>query len=612
MRRALVIAAAVSLALPSSASAQEPVSCATLAGGTTGLPEFVAGPLLDLARRTGSHQLIGAPAPAGLNLPDRVALRSTQETFNSGWAFVLRGGHVYFRPAEGGDVWRRMPLPSCFDGRVTAISADGPYLVAVDRARRLYSMDNANRDPLSWSWTSRWGPPFWVNPAGQVLPEDTAAWELSVLSSVEDVSWTDPADHKQTVGGGNVTTIYALRGDRRRIALIDPWLPNDYSYEVCGPQGGRLQIASLAASGSTLFVTDRFGDLYTRLWDFDISGADNVFFRYSFEDQRGKPVPPIPLPNYVPTGTALDVPPIQLPAPPWVRQPKVPGRISDAIAISKSGAGSAARVLRVAGWDAAGRVGYWEKPIAASGWRFVEGRRTSPGAELKNPAKDRSAAALEAADDDIWLRDDGGGFSAVVPQFSSACSPSTLRVRPRDGGQPVNLVLHTIDALRQEPRGEGLDGTPRAQLATVEVPPSVSAADRARLPSGLGSRRFTSFDLSATAKSFTLPGLGSFTRTPAFTVRSVRAGRRGRLTVRIAAATDGKLRVTPRINRRIYADKSRRLARAGAMTLRLSPRRWAKRRLERGRRAQLAVRVSFTPEGGVRLSRTFKRTVRPR
>ncbi len=611
MRRALVIAAALSLVLPSSASAQDQASCATLVGGTTGLPELVAGPLLDLARRTGSHQLIGVPAASGLDLPDRVLLRSTKETFNSGWAFALRGGHVYFRPAAGGDVWRRMPLPPCFDGLVTAISADGPYLVAVDRARRLYTMDNANRDPLSWSWTSRWGPLFWVNPAGQLLPKDTAAWELSVLSSVEDVSWTDPADHQQSVGGGNVTTIYALRGDHRRIALIDPWLPNDYSYEVCGPQRGRLQIAALAASGSTLFVTDRFGDLYTRLWDFDISGADNVFFRYSFEDQRGKPVPVIPLPNYIGTGIAgLDVPPIQLPAPDWVRQPKVPGRISDEIAISKSGAGSAARVLRVAGWDAGGRAGYWEKSINGSAWRFVEDRRVGVGTELKNPQADRSGAALAPADADVWVRGDGGGFGAFVPQFSSACSPSSLRIRPNDGGRPVNLVLHTVDALRQEPRGEGLDGNPRPQLATIEVPPTVSSADRARLPGGLGSRRFTTFDLSATAKSFTLPGLGTFTRTPAFSVRSVRAGRNGRLTVRVSAVADGKLRVTLRVGRRVYADKSRRLANAGGKTLRLSPRRWAKRRLESKRRTRVTVRVDFTPEGGQRLSRTLKRKFR--
>ncbi|MFH4242710.1 hypothetical protein WAI99_21525, partial [Acinetobacter baumannii] len=87
------------------------------------------------------------------------------------------------------------------------------------------------------------------------------------------------------------------------------WLAPDESYEMCGPHRGRFRAVSMSASGSFVFVVGRYGDLFARLYDFDISGHDPVFFRYAYEDQRGKG----------------DGAPIQLPAEGWREQPKVPG-----------------------------------------------------------------------------------------------------------------------------------------------------------------------------------------------------------------------------------------------------------------------------------------------
>src|SRR6185436_15591145 len=116
-----------------------------------------------------------------------------------------------------------------------------------------------------------------------------------------------------------------------------PWLPADDSYEVCGPQRGRFKVAALSAAASTVFVMNRAGEMYTRLYDFDMSGADSVFLKYSYEDQRGKPSP------------AIQLPPVD-----WIRQPRIRGRVRDAISIHKTGPGSNSRVLRVAG-----NGGYW-------------------------------------------------------------------------------------------------------------------------------------------------------------------------------------------------------------------------------------------------------------
>ena len=57
-----------------------------------------------------------------------------------------------------------MPLPLCFDGRVASISLDDDELIALDTARRIYTMDNALKDASAFNWTNRWGTPFWTGP----------------------------------------------------------------------------------------------------------------------------------------------------------------------------------------------------------------------------------------------------------------------------------------------------------------------------------------------------------------------------------------------------------------------------------------------------------------
>ena len=74
--------------------------------------------------------------------------------------------------------------------------------------------------------------------------------------------------------------------------LRGPVAANDDSYEIGGPLGGRFQADSLSAAGSTTFVMNKYGDMYTRTFDFDSSGSDSIFFRYSWEDQSDKPSAP--------------------------------------------------------------------------------------------------------------------------------------------------------------------------------------------------------------------------------------------------------------------------------------------------------------------------------
>ena len=455
--RATVFAATAALALalaPAGAAQTQPPdqpveegvreqSCRSLQGGTAGVPE-----------RTAAEPGAGIPptwaeAPAGL-LPDRVDLRTATETFNRRYEFATRDGQIYGRVRGDNGRWRQMPLPLCFAGQVDSIALDDDELIALDKSRRIYTMDNALKDASLFNWTNRWGTPFWAGP-GFALPDSLVAWAWSVNSLVEDQTWTDPAGNRTAVGDAKVSHIWGLRTGGQRLTFWDPWLPLDDSYEMCGPERGRFRALNLSASGSFVFLIGEHGDLFARIYDFDLSGHDQLLFKYSYEDQRGKG----------------DGAPIQLPAAPWVEQPKIPGAITSAISIHKLGTGSIHRILRVEG-ESGGQTGYWERDTAAptaEGWKFHPTGRPLTRPFVDNPRRDTSEVGLGPGEDARWRTADG---SAELLDYNVYCSPARLIVR--DAGQVRELRLHHLDGVRQQPRARGLDADPRYQFGAIEEP----------------------------------------------------------------------------------------------------------------------------------------------
>ena len=439
-RRAPVVAAVVALLAPGAAYAQDPTdpveegaveqSCKSLQGGTAGLPDHVPA-------ESGAEPPASWPeAPEGL-LPEAVHMRTPAQSFNRLYEFALRDGRIYARARDAGGPWRQMPLPLCLDGRVQSIAADDDELIALDNARRVYSMDNALKDATLFNWTNRWGTPFWTGP-GYTLPP-TKAWSWSVISPLEDENWIDPAGNKTAIGSGKVSHIWGLRRGGQRITFWDPWLPLDESYEMCGPHRGRFKAVNLSASGAYVFVIGRRGDMFTRFYDFDISGHDPVFFDYSYEDQRGKG----------------DGSPIQLPAERWVEQPKIRGKITRQISIHKVGVDAVHRILRVEG-KRDGRTGYWERDVAdprGKSWTFHRTGFPLTAKRLRNPRRDTSRKRLGASEDRRY---------GDLLNFNVYCSPARIR---RDG---KTLLLHHVDGLRQQARGRGLDDVPRTQYGAVE------------------------------------------------------------------------------------------------------------------------------------------------
>jgi len=445
-------------------------------------------------------------APAGL--PDQVHLRTTTESFNRRWSFAARSGQLFTKPAAAKGGWRTVALPPVLQGRIVGVSADDDEVMLIDRDGRFFTMDHALNAPATWNWTHRYGTPLWLGP-GNKLPADTITWSWSVISPNEDRVWRDTAGNDHGVGLAKVSHVFALTDGGRRIRYIDPWLPVDHSYEMATPHGGRFQAVALSTSASTTLITNRYGDLYTRLYDFDISGSDKVFFRYSYRDQRGKPEAPDLLVERFDTRYAA----IQLPAPDWVRQPKIPGTITSKISVARTAPGSAARELRVEG-RSGGQTGYWVKQLNGPSWAFVPTGEPLAGAVLENSSRDRSTETLAPPSPYSYAGDSERGFSAEVRNFDVAATPTPLTIKLPSGAR-IKLVLHTVDGLRQTPQLPGISKQYRLYDGTIEVPSALRknlaaqpAEVQAFLKERLGGKRFTDTPVYVTESLFQISGLG--------------------------------------------------------------------------------------------------------
>ncbi|CRK49915.1 conserved exported hypothetical protein [Rhodococcus sp. RD6.2] len=488
---AAALLAALSFTPPTSAApASTPAGCVPF--GTAQLPPGVPS--------GGGHLgLTALPEHLGADTPSSVELRTPTTQFNRFFDFVLVGNALLVRPRESTEPWRYVPMPECLRGRLVGISLDDDELVAVDESGWMYTMDNASQDPIWWNWTSAWGAPLWLDSGQQVPDARPGRWALSVSSPTDNQTYTDIAGRIHYVGLGKMTMVPALTGDGSRITYADPWLPNDDSYEIGGPLGGRFRATALSAAGSTTFVTNEFGDMYTRTFDFDSSGSDSIFFRYSWDDQSGKPTAPNLIVETLDRSTAA----IQLPAPAWVHQPKIPGEITSAISVHSTGPGPGRRELRVEG-SRDGEDGFWHKDLDAPAWEFTPTGAARLGTPLQNSPQDRSADTLappapwnlsgslparDGAIDAQVLVDIGFPYSVVDPRMLDAvgshATPSGYRLevtafdpaattRPATvvapNGSRIPVLMHTADGLRMTPRGPGLDDDPRHLIGAIEIP----------------------------------------------------------------------------------------------------------------------------------------------
>jgi len=267
------------------------------------------------------------------------AVKTSACTFTPRYEIRLTDGRLYRRPVSAGQ-WNRLDTPF---GAVREISADGDNLIAVTADRRvhyakLYDM----------KWTGKWGKPA----AKPLYLPINRAWAISHLNETDAGGYEDPSG-KFIPAGTGVTTLYVLSPDGLHLNYADPWLMPDFLHRIPMPERGCFRAAAMSASGSIIFLINAQGRMYTRLADFDTTGADPRF-PYTFRDADG-------------TSNI-----IKLPAEQWRRQPDITtGRLTSAITIITDGRGNAGRLLRVQGTDRYGLMGYYHKHIFDDTWKFV-------------------------------------------------------------------------------------------------------------------------------------------------------------------------------------------------------------------------------------------------
>ncbi len=430
----------------------------------------------------------GGPTPPVTNVgvvedysaTDYVFFRTNQESFNSKYyARITEDGGIEVKPnfertGVSGD-WVKLELPEGLDGEVTEFSMDDDKIIALNAVRQIYTMYCANEEISRFRWTSEWGFPFWFGP-GMQLREDILKWDFEVVSIEEDGNWIDPAGNKIAIGAGKCSHIIMLNDPGNTITFNDPWLPLDYSYEIGTPERGTFTSVNLSSSGSYHFIINEYGDMYTRFFDFDISGIDSLFFPASYEDQRGKKNPKM-----------------QLPAFDWVQQPKIDtgdnGSITDRISIHKIGRDCINRTMRVEGtFD--GRSGFYEKDVTeleSSAWVFyptdrplqgnlLEGNSLEDTTALTCTGKledryydrnlDKELPGLDEFRNGLWVFN--WEWAGVIEDFNCYHSPAIMNINV--GGVEFGLKLHYRGTIRLQERERGLDDNPREFDGAIEIP----------------------------------------------------------------------------------------------------------------------------------------------
>lgn len=456
------VSAAPQASLP--VAATQPLSCVPLLS-TFQVVLPLPGLFLPLPSIRGVSEFNGLlAAPRGENLPTRVDYRDADQGFNSYAEFVLRRGSLYTRPRDSGATWRKVPTPPCLDGHITGMSVDSNMVVALDRNGWIYSMDNVLSGPLLWNWTRLFGSPIWFWPGVQV-PDRGRTADTWAISHRMSKSFVDARGFSHPTQAGLVQLV-SLTGGGSRIVYQDPWLPPDHSYEIGGPVGGRFVSESLSSSGSVTFVMNRFGDMYTRKYDLDLAGSNDIPGRYTWQIQRrGTPSAPDQLQERFNPGYAA----ISLPAPDWQHQPKIPGEITSRISITTSGPRMEDRELRVEGRHDS-RAGFWHKGLAQPSWRFTPtgGQLQRPVLTGANPNTDQSSSTLAPPTHLTFAGALPGGWHARVENFDWAQTAHPL-ILTGPSGRRYPVTMYTTDGLRLTPRGPGLDENPRTMAGALDV-----------------------------------------------------------------------------------------------------------------------------------------------
>ena len=420
--------------------------------------------------------------------PEAVYIKTRTQTFNAYHYYVLYDGRIWYksinREKEPIDwtLFEKTGLPHnprrlgfSKTNAIAEISADADELTALSSEGQFYRYCfDKTVAHSSKVWLDRQG---WPSEEPLRLDMRTAkniSWALGKRNS-HVLYYEDPFGNQHHNGTMEIATTYMLLEDGQEICYADTGLPADFSRNYTGPERGAFKAAALSASASTMFVINEAGEMYTRLADFDTTGCDPMWFKYTYQYYQSD----LPGDNYFSNLNEWG-----LPAEDWRPQPRIPlagkAAVTRHITILQNGRGNGARELRAAGLNEAGEPGYWTKAIFGGEWRF----QTAPlllgeGAFLKDTAPDSNDVRGERGlSPDKYYRGyswaAGGEREAdwqyEIPNFNILEGDCDFRVSWR--GESCVLKLYLVEMWTYLKRDylPGRTGSPKVFFATLAVP----------------------------------------------------------------------------------------------------------------------------------------------
>lgn len=434
--------------------------------------------------------------------PPRIFVNTATQVSAFGSDFCLYGGRIYTKQTAETE-WELLdgtglPFPRVFreDEKPDAsfilpdrivemnIDSDCLYVFSADGILYRYYFRKIRTEPVN-TWIMDFGWPLPSVLKQGVMVSGKRGWAMGIRR--KDVLWyEDIYGNQHHYGTMGLETIYFLSEDGRSVLFTDSGLPADFSHLIQGPENGRFVAENIDASGSTLFLINKSGEMYTRLIDFDTMGCDPMFFKYTYEQEEQ----PYTGDNYRSNFT-----PWALPAEPWKKQPDIPlkgqARISRFLTIMQNGHGNAARELRVAGLGRDGAPGYYVKQIDDAEWRFVRAPLSIREQDFLTPAPEtdpqdtatpvvvQPAPRAEPTDFAYtgYAVKNGVNLSGIrceVDGFSLASEgQASLRLRfagnSTENPQETEITVHYVEAWTYLRRiAPGFDGTPRQFFVTLE------------------------------------------------------------------------------------------------------------------------------------------------
>ncbi|ULQ59771.1 hypothetical protein K7I13_15190 [Brucepastera parasyntrophica] len=441
---------------------------------------------------SGKPAVPDSASPGGMNaaedingdFPEAVYIKTRTQTFDTYHYYILRDGLIWYKSTDTEQepkewvLFMDTGLPHNVRARnfnkprtIAEISADADELVALSDTGGFYRFcfdETVAHESLVWLDRQGW-------PKSEQLFFDSRtannrAWAMG-KRNMQVLYYEDPFGNQHHNGVQEIATTYVLLEDGQEISYGDTGLPSDFSRNYIGPERGKFRAVSLSASASTLFLINEAGEMYTRMADFDIIGCDPMFFKYTY----------IPYTSDLPgTNYFSNLNEWGLPSEDWRVQPPIPlsdkAALTRHITILQNGQGNAARELRVAGYNEAGKTGYWTKAIFDDSWEFREvPLYFTEGAVLTETGVPGGAQRGESLDKKYsgyrWNGSEKeAGWQYEIPDFNILEGSCDFLITWQD--ETCTLTLHPLELWTYLKRDylPGRTGSPKMFFVTLDIP----------------------------------------------------------------------------------------------------------------------------------------------